>query len=286
MTRKILVYDGDCPMCVAASERFVRRGWVAGDACRPFQSFGGEVAARLEAAGIRDGLGVIDQASGEIATGFPALLRLFERRPAPWWARLARLAPVLPVATFAYRVVAANRRALAPPPPRPFPCACDPTPSLLLQGTFVLSCAALFAAGAWIETSLVARFATRGRGGGVPWILLGAEASPWALQAFVAALAPRGALARLASFAWSATLSLYVVAGYLALAAWLGPPHGVWPLWGGLVIRVGFLAYMEEKHRRAPSPVGRRVTISWTGTTAVACAFLAAVASPWQALSP
>ena len=50
----MLVYDGDCPMCVGGARFLVRHGVLPPERVRPFASFDGPVAERLVAAGIRN----------------------------------------------------------------------------------------------------------------------------------------------------------------------------------------------------------------------------------------
>ncbi|MGH9362699.1 MAG: hypothetical protein ACRD2T_12360, partial [Thermoanaerobaculia bacterium] len=71
---KVLVYDGDCPICIRGSELFVRWGLVPEERRREFQSYEGETAERLAAAGFRNEMEVFDQAAGDIRTGFPGFL--------------------------------------------------------------------------------------------------------------------------------------------------------------------------------------------------------------------
>src|SRR5918992_1550941 len=76
MSGKVLVYDGDCPICIRGSERFVRWGLVPEERRREFQSYEGEPAERLAAAGFRNEMAVFEPASGEIRTGIPGFLWL------------------------------------------------------------------------------------------------------------------------------------------------------------------------------------------------------------------
>jgi hypothetical protein len=72
---KVLVYDGDCPMCDRASALAVRL-FPGRPARQPFQSFTGETAGRLDAAEIRNEMAVLDPATGEIRSGIPGFLWL------------------------------------------------------------------------------------------------------------------------------------------------------------------------------------------------------------------
>jgi len=159
---KILVYDGDCPMCEAASALAMRILRLPGERRRAFQSFEGEMAGRLLAAGMQDEMAVIDPASGEIRTGVPGLLGLVRETRVAWAARLLDHQWLHPALSAAYHLIAYNRRTIAPPRRKPaFVCACDPEyrPGwllaliVLLLG-FALGMTALFGAVVDVETGL------------------------------------------------------------------------------------------------------------------------------------
>ncbi len=126
---KILVYDGDCPLCDRMSAFALR--FLPGEIRQPLQDFSAETADRLDAAGIRNEMAVLAPASGEIRSGVPGLLWLLRGTASPILAPLARLLdrPLFrgPL-TVLYRLFSFNRRILAPPLARPagFRCACDP----------------------------------------------------------------------------------------------------------------------------------------------------------------
>ncbi|HTQ79690.1 MAG TPA: hypothetical protein VMM92_06815 [Thermoanaerobaculia bacterium] len=168
---KILAYDGECSLCERASALVLRV--FPGNARRPLQDFSGETAARLEAAGIRNEMAVIEARTGEIRSGVASLLWLLEeslaaRFPGSRVAGLARRLgrpPFLPILTVLYRLIAYNRRVLAPPRGRTarFRCACDPEDHpgyqlgliVLLCGT-ALALTALFGAAVARGTGLAA----------------------------------------------------------------------------------------------------------------------------------
>lgn len=162
MSAKILVYDGDCPMCEAISAWLVRAGLVTGDRRRPFQSFEGETARRLLDAGMRDEMAVLDPVSDRIRTGIPAFLWLLGDTRAAWLARRLDRPWLHRVLGAAYHLIGYNRRTLAPPDRPPgFVCACDPEyrPGWLLALIalllgFALAMTALFGAVVAAETGL------------------------------------------------------------------------------------------------------------------------------------
>lgn len=127
MSAKILVYDGDCPMCEAISASLVRAGLVPGDRRRTFQSFEEETAQRLLDAGMRDEMAVLDPVSGQIRTGIPGFLWLLRDTRAAWVAALLDRPWMHRVLGAAYHLLGYNRRTLAPPSrPMGIVCECDP----------------------------------------------------------------------------------------------------------------------------------------------------------------
>lgn len=133
---KLLVYDGDCPLCWWISQRFVDLGLVDDRQRRPFQSFGGERKHAMEEAGIRNEMLVLDEGSEEIRTGIDGFLWLLEDSR---WSGLAGplgIAPARGLLRFGYRAIAYNRRVLAPPR-KGIVCECDPDPHLGFRIVFL-----------------------------------------------------------------------------------------------------------------------------------------------------
>ncbi len=149
---KVLVYDGDCPMCESLSRTFVRLGWVPEERREPFQLFEGDTAAALRDAGIHNEIAVRDAASGEIRTGARGILWLWRDTWFRWGAALLSVPPFVWLLTFFYRLTAYNRRAIAPPRPMGIACDCDPDDHagyqlafVVLTGAFALVVAQWFA---------------------------------------------------------------------------------------------------------------------------------------------
>lgn len=149
---KTMIYDGDCSLCEWISDCFGRLHLAEAGHCCSFQSFDGEAARRLETAGIRNEMLVLEDATGELRAGICGFLWLLEDTHAGL-AWLLGLAPLRALLQLGYRTVAYNRRLLAPPP-RGFACSCDPDPHSGLRALLVsllvafdLGVAALLAVG-------------------------------------------------------------------------------------------------------------------------------------------
>jgi len=136
----VLVYDGDCPFCVATSAWLLRRA-RPGAQRRPLQEFPEHRLGALEAAGIRSALLVLPADGGPPRPGLDGVALLLEGGETGWPLRLLLSRPMRPLVAPLYRLVAQNRRVLFPPRA----CtthACDPPPNARLEwglvGTLLL----------------------------------------------------------------------------------------------------------------------------------------------------
>lgn len=126
----------------------MRADIVRSEACRSLQAFDGAERARLFEAGIRNEL-LVEEAGGELVSGVDGVRVLLASAGRPRAAALLGLGPVRAVATFLYRLVATNRRVLAPvDAERRVACDCDPVPRPPYRTAFVLLCLAIALAGA------------------------------------------------------------------------------------------------------------------------------------------
>lgn len=125
-TGEMLVYDGDCPLCVGAVNVLARTGLVARDTLRPYQDLEGEVAEVLWDAGIRNEMAAYDPASGRVWSGVRALLHAMRVSRLGPVVRVLELPPITALLSLGYRLVSYNRRILAPREPGTVRCACDP----------------------------------------------------------------------------------------------------------------------------------------------------------------
>lgn len=249
---RVLVYDGDCALCEAASRALVAWGGVPDERRRSHLRFEGEAFERLRAARFHDELAVLDESTGEIRSGVAGIL---------WWLRDTRLGglaraldrpAVRAVLSPLYRLVAYNRRVIAPPPPRPIPCACDPSPHPAYQATF----AALLGAGGVVGTAAVAAAATSAlldrplSVEDAPRVLL-APAVALALAAIVALRAPGGRrLAALGHALWPLALASTPFLVGAAASLLLPAPAGGVGLLAGLVTGLALLAVSAARRRR------------------------------------
>jgi hypothetical protein len=139
---KTLIYDGDCSFCIWISECFERLRVVDAGHRRPYQAYSGELAERIEAAGIRNEMLVLDEASSELRPGIAGFLWLLCDSRYRAFAGVLALGPIRGLMRLLYRTIAYNRRIVAPPA-RGIVCACDPDPHAGFQALFWVTVGAI-----------------------------------------------------------------------------------------------------------------------------------------------
>ncbi len=144
----LLVYDGDCSICLAWSRRLVRWAGLP-DADRvSHHDLDPDLRARVEAAGLKNELKVVHRADGTITGGFEAIRRFGRGTGLAWLVVLSAVPPFRWVFPLGYGLIARNRRVLAPTPGG-MVCACDPDPHLGYNLAFAVHAAAVAALGWW-----------------------------------------------------------------------------------------------------------------------------------------
>ncbi len=145
----VLVYDGDCPMCMASVALLTRRGLVTAEQTVSNHDLAPEDLAAAQAAGIRNQLVVLNPHTRATRTGADGLLWIIgENRDYPLWVRVASSRFVKPLVRFAYEAISYNRRIISPPR-HAIRCDCEPQATLgrrlTLVGPLVLLTAAITA---------------------------------------------------------------------------------------------------------------------------------------------
>jgi predicted DCC family thiol-disulfide oxidoreductase YuxK len=127
---KILIFDGDCPMCRSTVGLLLRSGLVKPEQARANYDLQGPDRELAEAAGLRNELVVLDPQTRETRRGTDGLL---------WIARdntghrfvfsLLSLPGVRHLLRFGYQIVSYNRRVISPPRHQ-ITCDCEPEVTL------------------------------------------------------------------------------------------------------------------------------------------------------------
>lgn len=145
---RLIIYDGDCPVCGATAERLRRREWDAPHEVVAYQALEPDLAERMSEAGIDRQMLIFDPSSGETIGGFAAVQAIEAASGRGWFADLIALPGIAHLGSLGYRLFAVNRRLFSPVPPR-VRCACDPQPAAWerwLAWLFVLTPVAVLAA--------------------------------------------------------------------------------------------------------------------------------------------
>lgn len=123
----LVVYDGDCSFCVGTARWLSATGLVPRARLRAYQDLEAPLAERAWSAGVRNELVALDPGSERGRAGVRGILWALEGSRARPFARLAARWPFVGALSVAYRLVAYNRRVLAPRDPRRrVECACEP----------------------------------------------------------------------------------------------------------------------------------------------------------------
>ena len=142
---RVLVVDGDCPMCMGFAGVLIRLRLIAPEARRPLQTLEPELAERAVEAGVRNEIVALDPSTGALHPGLAGILWALEPSALGPLARLASRPALLRPLGALYRFVAYNRRFLTtpkPPEPGEIRCACEPDPRPALQGALIAVAAA------------------------------------------------------------------------------------------------------------------------------------------------
>ena len=272
VTGRVMVYDGDCPLCIGLSAAFVRLGLIPEHERRPYQAFGGPLQDRMWEAGIRNEMLVLDPASGELRAGAAGILWMLG---ATWIGPLAKLLarrPLLDLVSGLYRFVAYNRRFLSVPKPRAIACACDPDERprttwalILAAGVLALGAATLVGLGGPPELRLVG---SRLGPVGPPAKAFG----PWLLPLLGLVTIPAGQRLRvLGHLAATAGLGGLVFLP-LGLVAWISPST-VHQAYGTLVqlscLVAGGWMFVQQRRRAAFLGLPARWLVLWTVGAAI-----------------
>lgn len=134
---RVLVYDGDCPLCRATSSVLVRLGGTGPDGRKAVGQFKGKARERLLQEGVGNELAVIDAGGGELRRGVDGILGWAEETRLRPLARLASPSPVRAALGSVYRFVARNRRFIAPPSVTAEECSCQPERDPARESVFI-----------------------------------------------------------------------------------------------------------------------------------------------------
>jgi predicted DCC family thiol-disulfide oxidoreductase YuxK len=140
---KILMYDGDCPMCTSTIALLVRAGLVQSEQTRSNHELVGVEFEAAQAAGIRNQLVVLDPQTRQTRSGSDGLLWIIRDNTGNHvLVRLLSLPGIRHLLRWGYETISYNRRIISPPRHR---VVCDCEPEVTLARRLMLVVPALVA---------------------------------------------------------------------------------------------------------------------------------------------
>ncbi len=189
---KILVYDGDCPMCRATVGVLLRVGAVQPFQLRSNHGLSAEDLEVVRAAGIRNQLVVLETSTKATRAGVDGLLWLMRDSGKPLLARVLGLPGIRQALRAGYATISYNRRILSPPRTQ-IVCDCEPEVTLARRLALVVPLAVVTVA-IWALAGSVtlARLVEVDGWRAAAWTALVAASGPLILAAIAAVILPRG----------------------------------------------------------------------------------------------
>jgi predicted DCC family thiol-disulfide oxidoreductase YuxK len=112
--KKLLLYDAECPFCVAYTSAFIKAGILQADERRPFSALNADVfLSRVDEQRQGNEIPLVDVSGGATVYGVDALLLLLGRR----WPRLPKVfakGMLRRIVDSLYAIISYNRRILLP----------------------------------------------------------------------------------------------------------------------------------------------------------------------------
>lgn len=162
---KILVYDGDCPMCTSTVASLVRLKLVRPEQTRANYDLTGADLEAANSAGIRNQLVVLDVETHQTRVGTDGLLWILRDNTGNHFlVRLLALPLIRDLLRWGYQIVSYNRRIISVPRHQ-IVCDCEPQVTLARRTSLIVPVALLailLAAGFARRCFTVANWATRG----------------------------------------------------------------------------------------------------------------------------
>ncbi len=267
----MLVYDGDCPMCISTVGMLKRSGLVTPEQTVSSHDLSADEFSTAHAAGLRNQLVVLEPRTQETRSGTDGLLWIIGRnRGNPLWVRALSLPGVRHLVGMGYETISYNRRIVSPPR-HAVRCDCEPEVTLgrrlmlvvpLLVATIALT--AMF--GATLFARLNLGDAATGAvwmiaGAGVGWVVMGCFAS--------AALRSEQRIDYLAHLVVTAFMGVLVLLPAAVVSWWL-PPWGVAAL-AIVSVLVSFTIMFRMQVRRIPAVgLSTRWLWAWSGVLVIA----------------
>lgn len=141
-----MVYDADCPLCMAYTKAFVSAEMLDHDGRIPYQQVGGSFCPGMDAERAKNEIALVNRETGEVKYGLESLLTIIETR-FRWIGIVARIQPLKFGIQKLYNFISYNRKVIVPGPKRASGLYdCTPTFKLKYRLAYILV--------AWLLTSV------------------------------------------------------------------------------------------------------------------------------------
>ncbi|MFT3704439.1 MAG: hypothetical protein QM802_18870 [Agriterribacter sp.] len=111
MKAQVLVYDDNCPLCIAYSQLFVRYGLLQPEERKPFSTIDESLIAAIDFEKAKNEIPLIDMNSGEVLYGIDALVSILSRK-APLIKKIVAVKPVDWFLSRLYKFISFNRKVI------------------------------------------------------------------------------------------------------------------------------------------------------------------------------
>lgn len=111
-----MVYDADCPLCMAYTGAFIKTKMLDADGRISYQQVGGEFVPGMDAERAKNEIALINRETGEVKYGLESLLTIIETR-FRWIGWLGRLQPLKFFFQKLYNFISYNRKVIIPAKP-------------------------------------------------------------------------------------------------------------------------------------------------------------------------
>lgn len=110
-----MVYDADCPLCMAYTNAFVSSKMLDKEGRIPYQQVGGEFVPGMDAERAKNEIALVNRENGQVTYGLESLLTVLEYRNR-WIGKIARLQPLNFLIQKFYNFISYNRKVIIPAP--------------------------------------------------------------------------------------------------------------------------------------------------------------------------
>ncbi len=108
-----MVYDADCPLCIAYTGAFIKSKMLDSEGRIPYQQVGGEFVPGMDAERAKNEIALINRETGEVKYGLESLLTIIETR-FRWIGVVARIQPLKFLIQKLYNFISYNRKVIVP----------------------------------------------------------------------------------------------------------------------------------------------------------------------------